>query len=136
RMSSQFAPLVKAVHGVSSYRIQLDLVSGGSPELPPRRDDLVAASFVLRAYEDAMVEAVPDPAVVLERFPHAQVELLVRPGQRLSENDHDVASHRLALVALAAPTREAVLARYQDAKRLLSFDLRPVAPGSAQGSLG
>ena len=75
-----------------------------------------------------------DPAVVLERFPHAQVELLVRPGQRLSENDHDVASHRLALVALAAPTREAVLARYQDAKRLLPFDLRPITPGSARGS--
>jgi biotin carboxylase len=134
RMSSQFAPLVKAVHGVSSYRIQLDLVSGGSPELPPPRDDLVAASFVLRTYEDAVVEAVPDPAVVLERFPHAQVELLVRPGQRLSENDHDVASHRLALVALAAPTREAVLARYEDAKRLLPFDLRPITPGSPYGS--
>ena len=90
--------------------------------------------FVLRPYADAVVEAVPDPAVVLERFPHAQVELLVRPGQRLSENDHDVASHRLALVALAAPTREAVLARYQDAKRLLPFDLRPITRGSARGS--
>ena len=134
RMSSQFAPLVKAVHGVSSYRIQLELVSGGAPELPPPRDDLVAASFVLRTYEDAVVEAVPDPAAVLERFPHAQVELLVRRGQRLSENDHDVVSHRLALVALAAPTREAVLARYEEAKRLLPFDLRPVPPGSPHGS--
>ena len=128
RMASQFAPLVRAVHGVSSYEIQLDLVSGGSPELPPARDDLVASSFVLRTYQDAIVEAVPDPAAVLERFPHAQVELLVRPGQRLSENDHDVASHRLALVALAAPTREAVLARYEETKRLLTFDLRPISP--------
>jgi hypothetical protein len=47
------------------------------------------------------------------------VELLVRPGQLLSDNDDDVASHRLALIALAAPTREAVLARYEEAKRLL-----------------
>jgi biotin carboxylase len=125
RMASQFGPLVKAVHGVSTYELQLDLVSGGSPELPPAREDLVASSFVLRTYEDAVVEAVPDPVAVLERYPHAQVELLVRPGQLLSDNDDDVASHRLALVALAAPTREAVLARYEEAKRLLRFDLRP-----------
>jgi biotin carboxylase len=138
RMASQFGPLVKAVHGMSTYEVQLELMSGGLPELPPARSDLVASSFVLRTYEDAIVEAVPDPAAVLERYPHAQVELLVRPGQRLSDNDDDVASHRLALVALAAPTREAVLARYEEAKRLLRFDLRPagddhVAPG--EGSL-
>ena len=128
RMASQFGPLVNAVHGVSSYEIQLELVAGGTPELPPARDDIVAASFVLRSYaSDAIVETVPDPAAVTERFPHAQVELLVRPGQRLSDNDDDIASHRLALVALAAPTREALLDRYEEAKRLLPFELRPVA---------
>src|SRR5262249_35999868 len=131
RMASQFGPLVKAVHGVSTYEVQLDLCAGGSPELPPARDDLVASSFVLRTYEDAVVEAVPDPAVVLERFPHAQVELLVGPGQRLSENDDDVQSHRLALVALAAPNRPALMQRYEEAKRLLPFDLRPLRSGAA-----
>jgi biotin carboxylase len=134
RMASQFGPLVKAVHGLSTYEVQLDLAGGGSPELPPARDDIVAASFVLRTYEDAVVEDVPDPAGVLERFPHAQVELLVRPGQRLSENDDDVKSHRLALVALAAPTREALLDRYEAAKRLLRFDLRPLRSSEAVGA--
>jgi biotin carboxylase len=129
RMSSQFGPLVKAVHGVSTYEVQLDLCGGGSPELPPPRDDIVAASFVLRAYADAVVEAVPDPAVVLERFPHAQVELLVRPGQRLSENEDDVKSHRLALVALAAPNRAALMDRYEEAKALLRFELSPLRSG-------
>jgi biotin carboxylase len=131
RMASQFGPLVKAVHGVSTYEVQLDLCGGGSPELPPPRDDLMASSFVLRTYEDAVVEAVPDPAAVLERFPHAQVELLVRPGQRLSENDDDVKSHRLALVALAAPNRAALMDRYEEAKRLLRFDLRPLRSSEA-----
>ncbi len=40
RMASQFAPLVRAVHGTSTYRIQLELVTGGRPTLPgasPRR---------------------------------------------------------------------------------------------------
>jgi biotin carboxylase len=135
RMASQFGPLVRAVHGVSTFEVQLELVAGGVPELPPARDDIVAASFVLRSYvDDAVVGAVPDPAAVLDRYPHAQVELLVRPGQRLSENDDDVASHRLALVALAAPTREALLARFEEAKRLLPFELRPVeAPARAPG---
>jgi len=135
RMASQFGPLVRAVHGVSTFEVQLELVSGGTPLLPPPRGDIVAASFVLRSYvDDAVVEAVPDPEAVLERFPHAQVELLVRQGQRLSENDDDIASHRLALVALAAPTREALLDRFEEAKRLLPFELRPVeAPARQPG---
>jgi len=127
RMASQFGPLVRAVHGVSTFEVQLELVAGRTPDLAPPRGDMVAASFVLRSYlPDAVVESVPDPAAVLDRFPHAQVELLVRSGQRLSENDDDVASHRLALVALAAPTREALLGRFEEAKALLPFELRPV----------
>lgn len=126
RMASQFAPLVKAVHGVSSYELQLDLAAGRTPELPPPRPGIVAASFVLRSYEDALVRSVPDPTAVLERFGHAHVEVLVRPGQRLSENDDDVVSHRLALIALAAPDRDAVLRRYDEALRMMPFELDPV----------
>lgn len=123
RMASQFAPLVKAVHGVSSYELQLDLAAGRTPDLPPPRPGIVAASFVMRTYEDAVVRAVPDPTAVLERFGHAHVEVLVRPGQRLSENDDDVVSHRLALIALAGPDRDAVLRRYGEALGMMQFDL-------------
>ena len=127
RMASQFAPLVQAVHGVSSYELQLDLCTGGTPELPPARDDLVTASFLVRAYEDAIVRSVPDPTVVLERYPHAHVEVLVRPGQRLSENDDDIVSHRLAVVALAARDRSSLLRRFAEALELLRFELDPVS---------
>ena len=126
RMASQFAPLVKAVHGVSSYELQLDLAAGREPTLPAPRSGIVAASFVMRSYEDAVVRAVPDPTEVLERFGHAHVEVLVRPGHRLSENDDDVVSHRLALIALAGPDRESVLRRYDEAARMMPFDLDPV----------
>jgi biotin carboxylase len=127
RMASQFAPLVQAVHGVSSYELQLELCTGGSPQLPPARDDLVTASFLVRAYEDAVVRSVPDPSIVLERYPHAHVEVLVRPGQRLSENDDDVVSHRLAVVALAARDRPALLRRFAEAVELLPFELAPLS---------
>ena len=126
RMASQFAPLVKAVHGVSSYELQLELSAGGTPELPPAHDDAVAASFLMRTYEDAVVRSVPDPTAVLERFGHAHVEVLVRPGQRLSENDDDVVSHRLAVIALAGPDRASVLRRYDEAVALMPFELDPI----------
>jgi biotin carboxylase len=127
RMASQFAPLVQAVHGVSSYEIQLDLCTGRTPDLPPARGDLVAASFVLRTYADAVVRSVPDPTTVLERYPHAHVEVLVGPGRRLSDYDDDTASHRLAVVALAARDRASLLARFAEAVELLPFELEPVS---------
>jgi biotin carboxylase len=126
RMASQFAPLVRAVHGVSTYELQLELAAGGKPELPPARPDVVAASFLLRTYHDAIVRSVPDTAPVNEAFPGAHVELLVREGQRLSENDDDVLSHRLAVIALSGPDREALVERYEQAVELLRFDLAPV----------
>jgi biotin carboxylase len=127
RMASQFAPLLRAVHGMSSYRIQLELVTGGKPHLPKGRSDMVASSFVLRRYmADGIVESVPDPALVVERFPGSQVELLVRPGQRLSDNDDDSASHRLAVVAMSGPDRATLLRDWQEAQRLLPFELREV----------
>lgn len=127
RMASQFAPLVQAVHGVSSYEIQLALCTGRTPSLPQARSELVAASFVLRTYADAVVRSVPDPTTVLERYPHAHVEVLVGPGHRLSEYDQDTASHRLAVVALAARDRTSLLARFAEAVHLLPFELEPIS---------
>jgi biotin carboxylase len=134
RMSSQFAPLVRAVHGVSTYELQLELAAGGSPTLPPRRDDVVAASFLLRTFDDAIVRSIPDTVMINEAFPGAQVELLVREGQRLSENDDDVLSHRLAVIALSGPDRKTLVDRYQRAAGMLAFELSPVRVGAAQNS--
>jgi hypothetical protein len=69
---------------------------------------------------------VPDPTTVLERYPHAHVEVLVRPGRRLSDYDDDTVSHRLAVVALAARDRPSLLARFAEAVGLLPFQLDPV----------
>jgi hypothetical protein len=124
RMASQFAPLVRAVHGTSSYRIQLELVTGRRPVLPPPRRDVVASSFVLRHYgEDAVVGSVPDQDAILERFPGSHVELLVEPGQRLSDNDDDSESFRLAVVAMSGPDRDSLLRDWDEAQQLLRFTL-------------
>jgi hypothetical protein len=134
RMASQFAPLVRAVHGVSSYELQLELAAGGGPEVPPRRDGVVAASFVLRTFQDAIVRSIPHTWPVSERFPGSQIELLVREGQRLSENDDDPVSHRLAVVALSGDDRAELVALSEQVAEQLPFDLQPVAVAAAQNS--
>jgi biotin carboxylase len=134
RMASQFAPLVRSVHGVSSYEIQLELAAGGRPEVPRRRPGVVAASFVMRTYRDAIVRSVPHTWPVVERFPGSQIELLVNEGQRLSENDGDPLSHRLAVIALSGPDIETLVSLNEQAVELLPFDLEPVAVKAAQNS--
>jgi len=123
RVASQFGPLVRAVHGVSTYEIGLDLAAGGSPILPPARPGRFAASFVQRTWQDARVIALPDMERVHAQFPDAVVEVLVRPGQRLSENDDDPLSHRLCTAALSADGHDQLLERWARLEPLLDFEL-------------
>jgi hypothetical protein len=96
----------------------------------------VAASVIIRVWEDGVVRRLADPTLLLERFPGVQVELLVREGQRLSENDDDTASHRLAVMALSGATRAELVARAEQAAALLRFEIEPVVqkPTEHQGS--
>ena len=136
RMASQFAPLVRAVHGVSTYELGMELAAGGRPTLPPRRPGVVAASVLIRYWEDGIVRGLPDPMPLLERFPGVQIELLVRHGQRLSENDDDTASHRLAVIALSGASRRELVTRAAEAAQMLEFEIETTAqkPAEHQGS--
>ncbi len=99
RIASQFAPLVLATHGRSTYDALFELACGKDPRWDPTPPNGVAVSFVVRVFEDAFVEAVPDP--------EDDLEMLVRPGALLSEQGaNDVESYRLAIVYGSAPTRE------------------------------
>jgi biotin carboxylase len=126
RIASQFGPLVRAVHGVSNYELALGLAAGGRPRVPRPKQGVVAASFLIRTYHDAVVRSVPDTRPVLEQFPGSTVELLVRPGQRLSENDDDLVSHRLAVVSLVGTDRDQVVADFDRVQALLQFELEPL----------
>lgn len=99
RIASQFAPLVQALHGRSTYEALFALASGDDPCWEERTPDGVAVSYVARTFEDAYVAAVPDP--------ENGVEILAHPGRRLSEQGaNDVGSFRLAIVYEAGETRE------------------------------
>ena len=125
RISSQFWPLVEAVDGQSTYEALFELACGGDPGWafgPPRG---VAISDCIRVFEDAFVRSVPDPEPGLE--------LLVRPGLRLSEQGrNDEQSFRLAIFDEFAETRAGAVDKCHRRAKLLrdGFELDPVVVGA------
>ena len=116
RIASQFSPLVRAVHGRSTYDALFALACGADPAWPERPPAGVAISYVLRTFSDAFVDAVPEP--------QEGVEILVRPGLRLSQQGlNDVESYRLAIVYEAAETRGEALRRCRERATALPFRL-------------
>jgi hypothetical protein len=121
RIASQFAPLLLGLHGRSSYDALFRLALGEDPEWEVGTPDGVGVSYALRTFEDALVEAVPEP--------EPDLEILVKPGLRLSEQGmNDSQSYRLAIFTGFGETREEAVARVRERAAALSFRLAP-APG-------
>ena len=118
RIASQFAPLVQGLHGRSTYDVLFELACGEDPGWQTGLPDGVAVSYVVRVFEDAFVEAVPDPEEGLE--------LLVRPGLFLSEQGlNDAQSYRLAILYGFGETREEAVEGCRARAAALNFRLAP-----------
>jgi hypothetical protein len=116
RIASQFAPLVQRLHGRSTYDALFELACGDDPHWETGLPDGVAVSYVMRVFDDAHVEAVPDPA--------DDLEVLVRPGLSLSEQGtNDAQSYRLAILYAAGETREEAVERARERAASLNFQL-------------
>lgn len=134
RMASQFAPLYRMLHGIDMYAMQLDMILGGDPGgrgvwSPGRKPAGVSASFVLRRFEDGRVMRVPSPEDLdrlRRRFPDAFVEILVKEGERLSDELQDDESYRYALVDLCAGDWEELQEKFDKATGLLPFTFVPL----------
>lgn len=119
RIASQFAPLVQGLHGRSTYDALFALAAGDDPAWETGIPAGVGVSWVIRVFEDAFVEAVPDP--------EPDVELLVRPGLHLSEQGlNDAQSYRLAILYGFGETREEAIERCRERARSLTFRLAPL----------
>jgi hypothetical protein len=119
RIASQFAPLVQGLHGRSTYDALFELACGEDPRWRTGIPDGFAISYVLRVFEDAFVEDVPDP--------EEGVELLVRPGLFLSEQGlNDAQSYRLAILHGFGETRAEAVERCRARAAALNFRLAPV----------
>ena len=133
RMASQFAPLYRMLHGIDMYAMQLDMILGRDPGgrgiwSPGREIGGVAASLVMRRFADGRVTGIPSPEDLHRlrmRFPDAFVEILVREGERLSDELQDDESYRYALVNLCAGDWEELQTKYEEATRFLPFSFAP-----------
>ncbi|HWU36311.1 MAG TPA: ATP-grasp domain-containing protein [Candidatus Acidoferrum sp.] len=134
RMASQFAPLYRMRHGIDLYAMQLDMLLGKDPGgetvwSPGETIGGVSASFVMRRFEDGRVMRVPSPedlAKLQRRFPDAFIEVLVREGERLSDELQDDESYRYALVNLWAESWKDLQKKFDEAKKLLPFTFAPL----------
>jgi hypothetical protein len=127
RIASQFAPLVRAVHGRSTYEALFRLACGDDPGWRRPSATGSAISYCLRVFEDAYVARVPEPSDGLE--------VLVSPGRRLSEQGtNDAESYRLAIFHEVGETRGQALARCRARAASLAFELHPAVPVGSAGS--
>ena len=121
RIASQFAPLVQELHGRSTYDALFQLACGEDPKWETGLPEGVGISYCIRVFEDAFVEAVPEPDEGLE--------ILVAPGLRLSEQGvNDAQSYRLAIFSEFGETREEAVDRCLARARRLNFRLQATAP--------
>jgi hypothetical protein len=125
RIASQFAPLVRAVLGRSTYEALFRLACGEDPGWRPAERRGVAISYCLRVFDDAFVADVPDVG--------EDVEILVEPGRLLSEQGttNDADSYRLAIFHAWGATREEALDRCRARAAALAFDLLAARPLAA-----
>jgi ATP-grasp domain len=119
RIASQFAPLVQGLHGRSTYDALFELACGDDPLWKTGLPEGYAISYVIREFQDAFVEEVPEP--------EEDLEILVRPGLFLSEQGlNDAQSYRLAILYGFGETREEALESCRARAESLNFQLAPV----------
>ncbi len=116
RMSPQFADLMEKVNGVNTYEIALAIAAGVRPRIHrPSPQYRVAASCVMRLFEDKKVARVPSPeevAAFQARFPDARLKVLCREEHHLSDELQDGRSYRYAILNLGGQSARDLAVRY------------------------
>ena len=136
RISKSHCPLFKMVDGESHQKVAIDLALGRRPDFPHRQGrHRVAAKFMLRTFEDGIVERVPraaDMARLQRRYPDALIRLMADDGTRLAHLAYqDSYSFEIAEIFLGADSQRELLVKYDDALELLPFRLAPLEATAA-----
>jgi len=132
RISQSHSKLFEKVDGKSNHEVAVHVALGDEPYFEhgsgPFRH---AAKFLYRRYDksDAVVKSVPgedDLARLRERQPETVVKITLREGMRLSELiEQDPYTYILAELVIGADGAEELVAKYEDARELLPFELEP-----------
>lgn len=126
RFSGQFGDIFEKVDGTNTYDVAVSLACQMRPFFVHRQGKYsVAASFVMRIFEDKLVNSVPSAKSVEKLqsiFPDAKVFVLVEPNKRLSDYIQDTGSFRYCLVHLGSQSFEQLYKDYETCKGLLKFE--------------
>lgn len=135
RMSSQFADLFEKVHGTNTYEMLIDLCCDIQPKWQPfAGQHQVAASCVLRTFEDKLIHSMPsgkDIERIMATEPDARIELFGSVGHALSEEDQDGMSYRYGLINIGAQSHEELLEKFERCLKLLPFGFESVLHAAA-----
>ncbi|MEX0828260.1 MAG: hypothetical protein WD005_04835 [Haliea sp.] len=131
RSSKSHSPLFLMVDGVTNLKVPLDLAQGQRPAFPQGQGKhRIAAKFMLRFFEDGILEKVPDEETIAEfkrLYPDSWLTVLASQGMRLSELPfQDSYSYEVAEIFLGADNEDALLEKYDHACRLLGFKVSPL----------
>ncbi|MEJ2308096.1 MAG: ATP-grasp domain-containing protein [Gammaproteobacteria bacterium] len=131
RISKSHAPLFKLVDGCYHHQVMLNLALDREPDFPYREGEFaVAAKFMLRHYEDALVSRVPsaDELESLEaEYPGTRIQVEVAEGMRLSSlRDQDSYSFELAVFFIGAQSTAELEEKYSEILTSLTLELSPL----------
>ncbi len=131
RMCAQFADMMEAVTGVNTYETLCALAVGDEPLPGVGGPYEVAASFALRSFRDAVVEAAPNDATLAtlqQLFPVTAVQSFYQVGDLLSDSDFefDGISYRYAVLNMAGVSWRRLFEDQAAAVDLLGFRLRTI----------
>ncbi len=130
KIASQFPDLFEKVDGSNTYEVMMRIALGMPPGFTRGRGKYkIAASCVLRIFEDQLVKEVPEQeniAAVEKQFPDSIVQVIATKGKKLSEQLQDSNSFRYGLINMGADSQEELVQNFENASNMLNFQLEPV----------
>ena len=139
KIASQFPGLFEKVDAYSTYRTLLEVATGQRPSTLHRKGrHRLAASCVLRTFEDQSVLATPSAAEIVsvgERFPGTRVQVCAAAGRSLSDEVQDSCSFRYGLIELGASDEGELECKFEQCRSMLTFHFQPRGCTPSGGAL-
>jgi hypothetical protein len=131
RISKSHCPLFRHVDGASHQKVMIETALGEQPDFPYRQGKYkIAAKFMWRIFEDAIVKRVPTETelnTLHEHFPSAEIQLHIEKGMQLSSlKDQDSYSYEIAVIFLGGNSQKELLQKYRDVQQAMHIELEPV----------
>lgn len=130
KIASQFPDLFEKVDGSNSYEVMMRIALGMEPGFVQGQGKFkIAASCVLRTFDDKLVKQVPDKRNIEEveqQFPGSLVMVIATEGKKLSEQLQDAHSFRYGLINMGADSEDELVRDFENAAKMLNYQLEPV----------